>query len=128
MAHSLRERLGEWRNFEECLFHDVRPILFGYGLDLVMNYVWDGGAIREDVLDVPRLVTLRMLGVDYLCFIGGLTESMKGDQGGINWGLSEVAQVVPISAPPGLGIAVEWEGSRRLEVRFSELEILASES
>jgi hypothetical protein len=69
-----------------------------------------------------------MLGVDYLCFAGGLTESMKGDQGAINWGLAEVAHVVPISAPPGLGIAVEWEGSRRLEVRFSELEILASKS
>ncbi|MEU6020805.1 hypothetical protein [Micromonospora sp. NPDC047134] len=127
MSRSLRERLEKWGNFEECLVHDVRPIIFGFGLDLVMNYVWDDGGIREDALDVPHLVTLRMLGVDYLCFAGGLTESMKGDPGRINWGLTEVAHIVPVSAPSGLGIAVEWEGSRRLEVRFSELEIIASE-
>ena len=127
MSRSLSERLEEWRNFEECLVHDVRPIIFGFGLDLIMNYVWDGGGVRENALDFPQLVTLRMLGVDHVSFVGGLTESMKANPEMINWGLAEVAQIVPTSASSGLGIAVEWEGTRRLEVKFSELEIVASE-
>jgi hypothetical protein len=107
--------------------HDVRPITFGFGLDLVMNYVWDDGGVRGDAVDLPRLVTLRMLGVDHICLVGGLTESMKANPEMIDWGLTEVAHIVPISASSGLGIAVEWEGTRRLEVKFSELEIVASE-
>jgi hypothetical protein len=128
MTRSLRERLEEWNNFEECLVHDVRPVIFGFGLDLVMNYVWDDGQVREGALDAPHLVTLRMLGVDSLRFVGGLTESMKADPGGIGWGLTEIAQITPISAPLGLGIAVEWEGPRRLEVMFSELDVIAPDS
>jgi|tagenome__1003787_1003787.scaffolds.fasta_scaffold20031757_2 hypothetical protein len=127
MIRSLRERLEEWSNFEECLVHDVRPVIFGFGLDLVMNYVWDGGRVREDALDAPYFVTLRMLGVDSVRFVGGLTESMKADPGKIGWGLTEIAHIVPISAPSGLAIAVEWEGVRRLEVMFSELKVIAPE-
>jgi hypothetical protein len=118
--------LEEWSNFEECLVHDVRPVIFGFGLDLVMNYVWDDSRVREDALEAPHLVTLRMLGVDSVCFVGGLTGSMKDDPGGIGWSLTEIAHIMPISAPSGLAIAVEWEGgTRRLEVMFSELEVIA---
>ncbi|MBG0568526.1 hypothetical protein [Actinoplanes aureus] len=128
MSRSLRERLEDWSNFEECLVHDVRPIMFGFGVDLVMNYIWSDSGVREKVLESPRLVTLRMLGVDHISFVGDLTESMKENPKLINWGLTEVARIVPVSASSGLGIAVEWEGRRRLEVGFSELDIIASET
>ncbi len=72
-----------------------------------MNYVWGDDGVRKDVLETPHLVTLRMLGVDHLRFVGDLSESMKDDPGRIGWGLSEVAHVVPVTAPSGLGIAVE---------------------
>jgi hypothetical protein len=127
MSKSIRERLEEWGNFEDCLLHDVRPIIFGFGVDLVVNYIWRDGGVRENALEVPHLVTLRMLGVDRLCFVGDLSESMKSDPGKINWGLTEIAHIKPVPTSADLGIAVEWEGNRRLEVGFSKLEILVSD-
>jgi hypothetical protein len=38
----------------------------------------------------------------------------------VNWGLSEIARVVTSPADQGIGIAVEWEGDRRIDVRFAD--------
>jgi hypothetical protein len=118
-------RLAEWKFFEECLVHDVRPIKFGFGLDLVVNHVWsDGGAVRPDVLEVPRLVTLRLLGLESLQFTGALTASMRRDPDAINWGLTEISRIVTITGLPSLGLSVEWEGDRQLTAQFMEMEFI----
>lgn len=119
--------MEEWGFFQECLLHDVRPVSFGYGLDLVINYVWSDGKLRDDALEAPHLVTLRMLGLDSLCFVGGLTGAMKDQSEVIDWGLSEIARIVPVAALSGLALAVEWEGTRRLEAKFDVFEILVAD-
>jgi hypothetical protein len=59
----LDEALGDWRHFRECLFVDVRPVEFDYGVELTFNYTRDNaGAVRPDILENPVLITVRLLG------------------------------------------------------------------
>jgi hypothetical protein len=124
-AESLAATLLRWGHFEECLLHDVRPVMFGYGLDVVFNLVRVGDRVRENVLDSPMLLTLRLLGVDSVNFVGGLTLSMKAAPEQINWGLSEVSRVEQTRTSSDLGISVRWEGARRLDIVFVSFEVRA---
>lgn len=119
----LKEILEYRYFFRECILHDIRLYRFGYGIDLVFNDVRDPeGQIRPDILEHPRLVTLRLLGVDSLTFIGGLTAAMKERPDMIDWGLAEVAIVRSFDVEDGLGVSVMWEGERRLDITFSDFE------
>jgi hypothetical protein len=120
-------RVLQQRNFfEECLLSDVRPIKFGYGIDLVINDVWDAeGCRRSDIIERPLLTTIRLLGVDFLRFTGALTSAMKEDPEQIDWGLTEIAMVEPFEPETmPLGLSVKWEGRRRLDIQFSSFRML----
>lgn len=117
MHEELASQLGEWRNFEECLFHEIRWTNWLYSADLVFNYVWDrSGRIRSDVLEEPVLVALHVVGIESLRFVGALTEGMKRESERINWGLSEVAWVKATEQDTMVAISVDWGGQRRLEI------------
>lgn len=119
-------RLREWRNFEECLLHEVRWTNGLYAADVVFNYVWDSsGRVRENVLEELVLVTLRVVGVERLLFVGSLTDGMKREPQSIDWGLSEVAGVRANQEKDDLlVISVDWEGERRLEIVCVAAELL----
>lgn len=121
---SLTDALEHWDNFEECLIHDVRPIRYGYGMEIVINYVWRDGKIRPDVLQSPDLVTLRLLGVESLRLIGGLTDDMKRDPSAINWGLAEISHIVDSSSASSAAITVQWPGDRRMFVEYLDLKVI----
>lgn len=122
---SLESSLERWNNFEDCLLHDVHPVMFGYGLELVLNYVWsEDGTVRPDAVEKPRLVVLRLLGLESLEFRGGLSPAMKQEPEAINWGLTEVASVRAKEAPSEMAIAVEWESERKITAQFVEMEII----
>src|SRR3989442_14766440 len=111
---ALRNALREWRFLEDCLLHDLRLVQFGFGIDLTFNYVWsDENQVRSDVLEKPKLITLRLIGVESLNLRGGLTGGMIDNPELINWGLSEVARVEPVEGNSGLALSIYWEGSRR---------------
>lgn len=115
----LRDELAQWRSFEECILHDVRFVNFGYGVALTFNYVWGSdGAVRTDVLENPKLVTLELLGVESLEFVGALTSGMKASPNKVGWGLAEVARVIAADRPEGLRLVAEWESERRLAIDF----------
>lgn len=123
-AHLLGETLRRWDFLQECLLYDVRPVVFGFGVDLVFNLVRPDGHVRADVLDRPELVTFRLLGVESISFVGGLTDAMRAAPEKINWGLSEVSRVEQIEVAPRLGLSVRWEGPRRLDIEFLSFEVL----
>jgi hypothetical protein len=106
--------------FEECLLADVRPVRFGYGIDLVINDGRDGeGRVRNDILERSLLTTIRLLGVESLNFVGALTPAMKEHPERIDWGLSEIAMVDPFQPKEvPLCISVKWEVRRRLDILF----------
>jgi hypothetical protein len=116
---SLREALKRWRSFEECLLVDVRFVDFGFGVDLIFNYVWNNGSgVRKDVLESPQLVACHLIGVESLRFQGGLTPGMKENPENVDWGLTEISIVRSFETEAGLGLSVVWEGKRRLDVEF----------
>jgi hypothetical protein len=96
--------LSEWNSFEECLLHDLRPVHFGYGLQV----------------DIPVLVSLHLMGVQRLEFTGALSPAMLADPEQINWGLTEIANVRRFDVPGLVGLAIEWEGQRQLKVEFTD--------
>src|SRR5262245_28572058 len=103
----LQAALERWRSFEECLLHDVRFVNFGFGVDVVFNYVWgEGGRVRNDVLENPHLVAFHLLGVESLRFQGGLTSGMRENFESINWGLAEISMVKSFEVSTGLGLSV----------------------
>jgi hypothetical protein len=63
------------------------------------------------------------MGVDGINFVGDLTEAMKAEPERIDWGLSEVSRVTHRDGSSPLGISVEWEGDRRLDIDFNEFEL-----
>lgn len=115
--------LSEWNSFEECLLHDVRPVQFGYGLKVDINYVWgESGTIRPDILERPVLVSLYLMGVQRLEFTGALSAAMLAVPEQIKWGLTEIAYVRRFDLPELLGLAIEWEGQRQLKVEFTDFQ------
>jgi hypothetical protein len=111
--------LARWRYLEECLLQDMRLIDFGSGLELIFNYIWgDDGNVREDALDRVVPVTFTLSGVESLRLVGALTDAMRSDPDCIDWGLSEVARVVPFDSSVGLGLSIRWEGRRRIDIEF----------
>jgi hypothetical protein len=111
--------------FEEWLLHDVRAVLFGYGIDLTLNSVRDErGRMRTDVLERPILVTLRLKGVETLNFVGGLTAAMRANPEHLDWGLTEISRIEARESAQGLSLSVSWENNRRLDVEFSTWELL----
>jgi hypothetical protein len=124
---SLDEELGRWRSFEECLFHDIRIFKYGFGFDLIFNVIRTNGAVRMQALSMPALVTCRLLGVESISFVGGLTDAMKADPERINWGLSEISRVEQIDVPSRLGLSVLWEGPRRLDAEFLGFEVFQTQ-
>ncbi|WP_328992589.1 hypothetical protein OG394_39970 [Kribbella sp. NBC_01245] len=123
---SLIDALERWKNFEECLIHDIRPVRYGYGVDIAINSVWRDGKVRPDVLQKPDLVTLSLLGVESLRFTGGLTDDMKRDPAAINWGLTEISHIVDSSSDGSAAITVHWPGDRSLFVQYLNLEVLVA--
>jgi hypothetical protein len=121
--------LRGWNYFQECLLHDVRPVRFGFGINLVFNYAWTKeGNIREDVIERPQLATLSLLGVQYLRFSGGLTQGMLENPELINWGLSEISLVRQVECPDLLAIEVQWEGDREMRVHYAQFAFAPEEA
>lgn len=83
-------------------------------------------------------IILRFHLVQELQMFNALTASMLEDPKSINWGLNEVALLKVIedgaskpdktSAMPFNRLAFLWEGERRIEILFVELEVLCSQS
>lgn len=122
---TIRALIRRWRGFESCLLHEVRVWNFLYNVDLVFNYVWSSGNdVRPDVLTSPFFVTLRLVGVEDLRYVGALTEGMRQHPERINWGLSEVANVEVVDRGELVGLSVIWESDRALEVTFVSFELV----
>jgi hypothetical protein len=122
----LREELEARRNLQECLLVDMCLVHYGFGVQLVFNYIWgEDGRVREDVEANPVLVTFRLLGVRSLSLKGGLTDAMVSEPELINWGLSEVAMVrSALTADGELSMSVQWEGDRRIDIEFVAFDVL----
>lgn len=117
-AETTSEWLRRWRNLEECLLHEIRISPDLYEVVLKFNYVWGtDGLVRDRVLEEPVLLTLRLIGVEELGFVGALTDGMKQHPERIDWGLTEVAAVRARPRDGQTELSVEWESERRLVVR-----------
>lgn len=124
VLEELTAALHRWRNFEECLLHEVRSNHWFYSVDLVFNYVWDSdGAIRKDFTRHPLLVTLRLSGLEEFHLIGALTSGMKQSPERIDWGLSEVALVTADRQDEFLRLCVAWESERLLKAKCLSFQI-----
>lgn len=122
-TESVSEWLHRWRNLEECLVHEVQISPDLYQVVITFNYVWDAsGAVRERVLEEPVLLTLRLIGLEQIRFVGALTEGMKQHPDRINWGLTEVAGVRVHQHDGLVELTVEWESDRRLDVQCMTIE------
>ncbi len=126
-AQLLNEKLKRWNFFSECILWEFHSTRFGYGLDLSLNYVWDGsGNIREDALERPMLYIFRLLGVDSIRFSARF-KSAHADPGMIDWGYGEVARVEAFDSAAGCGLSARWEGEQRLDVEFNDYILLSPE-
>lgn len=121
----IADSLRRWRNLEECLLHEIRVSPDLYRIELKFNHIWKGeDRVRERVLEEPVFVTLRLVGIEELQFIGALTEGMKGSPELLDWGLTEVAGVRVRDRNGLIALTVDWESERRLEVRCVTIELV----
>jgi hypothetical protein len=122
------------KDFSECIIEELVLKDYGTTLEVVFNYIWtDTGELRPNVNE-PNDIILRFNLVQELQICNALTASMLRSPESINWGLNEVALLKVIddqasradetSCPPLTHVAFLWEGDRRIDVVFVELEVL----
>jgi hypothetical protein len=128
-AAEIRRALQRFRDFGECLLHELRLIAHGRDAELVFHYIWDDSDRSDSgVLEEPRVVTMTLTLVETLVFNGALNHAMIAAPENINWGLSEVALVKLASTSdlPTAGgehavfhrLVIAWESDRRIEITF----------
>ena len=126
------------KDFSECIIEELVLKDYGTTLEVVFNYVWtDSGELLPN-LNEPNDVVLRFHLVQQLQICNALTASMLRNPESINWGLNEVAllkvindhasQADETSSPPLTHVAFLWEGDRRIDVVFVELEVIYPET
>jgi hypothetical protein len=126
--------LNEHKDFSECIIEELALKDYGTTLDVVFNYIWtDTGEVRPN-LNERNAIVLRFRLVQELHINNALNSSMLRNPESINWGLNEVALVQLVkddsasqtSNPPPAALnhlALLWEGERRIDIVFSELEV-----
>lgn len=70
------------------------------------------------------LVTLCLIGIVEARFVGDLSDEMKQHPELISWGMSEVAAVRAFERDDLIGISVNWESARVLEVTCVSIEFV----
>ncbi len=125
----LREAVSSFHNFAECLLHDVSWFRFGTEVHLVFNVIWDAaGQVRSDVLEHPRLVELRLYGVQDLEVRNHLTPGMLDRPELVNWGLSEVSRLsiaeCDLGDREGVLVEVFWQGPRSIRGKAASAELI----
>ena len=128
--HEVETWLAKHKGLSECIIEQLTLRHYGTTFEVVINYVWDAnGSLRPD-LDEPRQIIVRFLLVQELRINNALTREMLVAPENINWGLNEVAQVTLVkepdqicSDPSFMHLAFLWEGNRRIDVVFAELEV-----
>ena len=126
--------LKNHKNFSECIIEELALKDYGTTLDVAFNYIWtDSGELRPD-LDKPKNIALRFRLVQELRINNSLNSSIFEHPESINWGLNEVALVQVVKDDRALQVRGDslallnhveflWEGERRIDVVFSELEV-----
>lgn len=126
------------KGFSECIIEELVLKDYGTTFEVVFNYVWtDSGELRPN-FNHRNDIVLRFHLVQQLQICNALTASMLRNPESINWGLNEVAllkvidehasQADETSWPPLTHVAFLWEGDRRIDVVFVELEVLYQET
>ncbi|RBQ21869.1 hypothetical protein DP939_04120 [Spongiactinospora rosea] len=127
---AIRAALADHQSFGECVITDVGWAHHGTSIEVPFDYIWngDGTRIRDDLGSRPHIVVVRAVLVQEMHLANALNPSMLQEPERMNWGLSEVAQVVlvedselarPYSHPRGLPchhLAIEWEADRRIDI------------
>lgn len=121
--------IAKHNGFSECIIERLVLSHYGTTFEVVMNYIWDAnGSVRSD-LDESRQIIIRFLLVQELRINNALTRELLVASENINWGLNEVALVTLVkerdqlgSDPSFMHLAFLWEGNRRIDVVFSQLE------
>jgi hypothetical protein len=123
--------LAQHNGFSECIIERLVVSHYGTTFEVVINNIWDAnGSLRSD-LEESFLIILRFSLVQELHVNNALTHQMRIAPQNVNWGLNEVALVILVkdsdlihSDTSLMHIAFLWEGTRRIDVVFSELEVL----
>ena len=131
-ADDIGQNLAARNYLSECLLQDVRWGHHRTVVTLVFNDVWnaDRSAIRDDVLEVPRLVVLKASGVLSFHLDNQLTGGMLLQPELMDWGMDEVA-VVTVEEREDReitgevfnvgGMRVRWEGGRELTLEATDI-------
>ncbi|MEJ7712985.1 MAG: hypothetical protein WKF84_24870 [Pyrinomonadaceae bacterium] len=102
-------------------------------MELIFDYIWtDDGHIRSN-LERPENITLKFRLVQEFRMHNALNAVMCAHPEEVGWGLNEVA-VARVNddvheqhrflPAPFNHVAFLWEGERRIDIIFSELEVL----
>ena len=123
--------LTEHHVFGECIIEEFRLIEYGTTFEVAINYIWDvTGELRPNI-DVPEIIVLRLRSVQELHINNALTQEMLRHPEDINWGLNEIAGIKLVSDTVEadsehsfIHLAFVWEGDRRIDVIFSQFEVV----
>jgi hypothetical protein len=130
----IEKLLDSYHSLSECVIETISLSDYGTTVEVVFNYIWDEeGNVRGD-LERPKELVLRFRIVQEFHLANALNAYMCEFPREINWGLNEISRAALLSDDslnrygslpiPFQHMVFYWEGERRLDIIFSELEIL----
>ena len=134
-VHDLRRFLKEHGNFTECIIEELALSDYGTTFTVSMSCGWvQRSRMQQNESSPPTYICLSFHLVQELHFRNGLNAAMLTSPESLNWGLNEVSVVQVVEEDPilwpspqqekrFLRVAFLWEGERRIDVVFSDLDV-----
>jgi len=132
----MKDLLAKYNNFEECILLDVRWKEWGYSMELVFDYIWkEKDVVRENLGIEEERIVIRFSAVQEFHARNEWNDTNLREPQEMGWGAGEVALIRLENSEtflekyrsrpvPFYHVAILWESERRIDVVFSQLEVL----
>lgn len=133
--NDIRRLLKEHGNFAECVIEQMTLSDYGTTFTVVMSCDWAQRSRRqEDESSPPIFISFSFRLVQELHVTNALNAAMLTIPESLNWGMNEVSAVQVVEENPIFWpnphqdrrfsrVAFLWEGGRRIDVVFSDLDV-----
>lgn len=117
-----REALAALHGLRECVITHLNWSETPLSLVVRLMYIWtDSGDVCFSVGLEPREIILRFGVINKFCMLNALTPAMIKEPGRIDWGISEIAELILRQSADSFDFAeaeFAWESSRRILIWF----------
>jgi hypothetical protein len=134
MVNELDEMLRDYKYFQECVILEFRIKHYQTTVELLFDYIWTQDGEYQPIVNATKLAVIFRV-VQEIHVHNDLNDTQVLNPEAMNWGMNEISWIrirddekflkpykeLPITFHHA---AISWENGRRIDIVFSELEIV----